>query len=140
MAESVYEDLIYTEDCFVDELESQQEAVAQEQASEVRTEESLSEFLSNTLFPKVYRITVEILNRYTLGRAVVRAMEQAKLKRQEQHIKAQIKELVNEGAFTVVSIDVLDELENTPVCTVEILCEQLEEDLQPGEVIHNLVY
>ena len=139
MAKRVYEDMICAEDCFADESEMLRGKTEQEQVMEVK-EKSIIEILTDTVLPEVYRITVKVLNRYTLGRTIVRAMEQAKLKRQEQHIKAQIKEMVNEGAFTVVSIDVLDELENTPVCTVEIQCDQIEEGLQPGDVIHNLVY
>lgn len=139
MAELVYEDMICSEECFSDEPKLLQEESEEERVLEGQ-EKSITDFLTNTVLPEVYRITVEVLNQYTLGRAIVRAMEQAQLKRQEQHIKAQIKEMVNEGAFTVVSIDVLDELENTPVCTVEIQCDQIEDGLQPGEVIHNLVY
>lgn len=93
-----------------------------------------------TLIPRVCRIAIDILSRNFIGRIVLRAMEQAKLKRQEQHIKARIREMVNEGEFTVVSIDVLDELDDTPVCTVEVECQQVDEFIQPGDVIHNLVY
>lgn len=95
---------------------------------------------AETLVPLICRIAVEVLNRFSVGRVVLRAMERAKLKRQEQHIKAQIKEMVNQGEFTVVSMDVLDELDDSHVCTVEVECQQVDESFQPGDVIHNLVY
>jgi len=125
------EELEYTEESVVDMELTQDEA---QQIAEVPA----SSF--DTVVSQVLRIAVEVLNQFTIGRVVLRALEQAKLKRQEQHIKAQIKEMVNEGEFTVVSIDVLDELNDDYVCTVEVECQQIDESFQPGDVIHNLVY
>ena len=125
------EELEYTEESVVDMELTQDEA---QQIAEVPA----SSF--DALVFQVLRIAVEVLNQFTIGRVVLRALEQAKLKRQEQHIKAQIKEMVNEGEFTVVSIDVLDELNDDYVCTVEVECQQVDEIFQPGDVIHNLVY
>ena len=125
------EELEYTEESVVDMELTQDEA---QQIAEVPA----SSF--DALVFQVLRIAVEVLNQFTIGRIVLRALEQAKLKRQEQHIKAQIKEMVNEGEFTVVSIDVLDELNDDYVCTVEVECQQVDEIFQPGDVIHNLVY
>jgi len=125
------EELEYTEESVVDMELTQDEA---QQIAEVPA----SSF--DTVVSQVLRIAVEVLNQFTIGRVVLRALEQAKLKRQEQHIKAQIKEMVNEGEFTVVSIDVLDELNDDYVCTVEVECQQVDEIFQPGDLIHNLVY
>ena len=125
------EELEYTEESVVDMELTQDEA---QQIAEVPA----SSF--DAVVFQVLRIAVEVLNQFTIGRIVLRALEQAKLKRQEQHIKAQIKEMVNEGEFTVVSIDVLDELNDDYVCTVEVECQQVDEIFQPGDVIHNLVY
>lgn len=125
------EELEYTEESVVDTELTQDEA---QQIAEVPA----SSF--DAVVSQVLRIAVEVLNQFTIGRVVLRALEQAKLKRQEQHIKAQIKEMVNEGEFTVVSIDVLDELNDDYVCTVEVECQQVDEIFQPGDVIHNLVY
>lgn len=125
------EELEYTEESVVDMELTQDEA---QQIAEVPA----SSF--DAVVFQVLRIAVEVLNQFTIGRIVLRALEQAKLKRQEQHIKAQIKEMVNEGEFTVVSIDVLDELNDDYVCTVEVECQQVDESFQPGDVIHNLVY
>lgn len=125
------EELEYTEESVVDMELTQDEA---QQIAEVPA----SSF--DAVVSQVLRIAVEVLNQFTIGRVVLRALEQAKLKRQEQHIKAQIKEMVNEGEFTVVSIDVLDELNDDYVCTVEVECQQVDEIFQPGDVIHNLVY
>jgi len=125
------EELEYTEESVVDMELTQDEA---QQIAEVPA----TSF--DTVVSQVLRIAVEVLNQFTIGRVVLRALEQAKLKRQEQHIKAQIKEMVNEGEFTVVSIDVLDELNDDYVCTVEVECQQVDEIFQPGDLIHNLVY
>ena len=131
MTSIALEELEYTEESIADTELSQDEV---QQVAEVPTS-SFDAVVSQVLW-----IAVEVLNQFTIGRVVLRALEQAKLKRQEQHIKAQIKEMVNEGAFTVVSIDVLDELNDDYVCTVEVECQQIDESFQPGDVIHNLVY
>ena len=131
MTSIALEELEYTEESIADTELSQDEV---QQVAEVPTS-SFDAVVSQVLW-----IAVEVLNQFTIGRVVLRALEQAKLKRQEQHIKAQIKEMVNEGEFTVVSIDVLDELNDDYVCTVEVECQQVDEIFQPGDVIHNLVY
>lgn len=90
------------------------------------------------LFASVYRFAVKILNRFNFGRTVLRALEEARLKLDDQHIKAQINQITQEGDTTVVSIDVLDELEDMQLCSLEIQCDTLDPELQPGQVIHNL--
>ena len=76
------EELEYTEESVVDMELTQDEA---QQIAEVPA----SSF--DAVVSQVLRIAVEVLNQFTIGRVVLRALEQAKLKRQEQHIKAQIK-------------------------------------------------
>lgn len=108
--------------------------------AEVTAEETQQSLQQGGLLASVFRITVQLLSQFNFGRTILQALEQAKLKRQGQHIKAQISQIAEEGETAIVSIDVLDELDDMPVCTLELECEQVDPSLQPGQVIHNLMY
>ncbi len=82
----------------------------------------------------MYRGIVETLSHFNIGRIVIRAIEQAKLKIHEKRIKLVINEMIDNGEITEVSISVLDEL-SEPIGTVNIECENIEESIYPGDVM-----
>ena len=82
----------------------------------------------------MYRGIVETLSHFNIGRIVIRAIEQAKLKIHEKRIKLVINEMIDNGEITEVSISVLDELYE-PIGTVNIECESIEESIYPGDVM-----
>lgn len=81
----------------------------------------------------VYRATVEVLNRTNIKDVIRSAIEKASA---QKRMKAVVREILDSGDKKTVKVDILNDLDESKACEVEITSSRVEQ-IYKGSVICN---